>query len=164
MCWTWSTGLDKDRWVLRMKFWDMPKFWLSPGVSAPTPVALSLKISVTLANEKDTWTLHYSGALWWGHEYAWGYISVSTSRTTQHSVILPTSKAECVAMVHGTKTALAIRAVLDLFSHILVASRLTCMRITRGQRRWLNTPRAFTAASTLTYVYIFCGGLWNWDK
>ena len=38
---------------------------------------------------------------------------MSVSRTTQHSVILPTSEEECVAMVHGTKIALAIRAVLD---------------------------------------------------
>lgn len=41
------------------------------------------------------------------------HICKCVSRTTQHSVILPTNKAEYVAMVHGTKTALAIRATLD---------------------------------------------------
>ena len=62
-----------------------------------------------LIEEPGHYTSAYSGALWWDCEYPWEYISVSVSRTTQHSVILPTSEEECVAMVHGTKIALAIR-------------------------------------------------------
>ena len=39
--------------------------------------------------------------------------AVSASSTTQHWVTLSTSKADFVAMAHGAKTALAIKAVLD---------------------------------------------------
>ena len=42
-----------------------------------------------------------------------GNIVVTASSTTQHSATLSTSEAEYVAMAHGAKTALAIRAVLD---------------------------------------------------
>ena len=42
-----------------------------------------------------------------------GNTAVSVSSTTQHCVTPSTSEAEYVAIAHGTKTALAIKAVLD---------------------------------------------------
>ena len=46
------------------------------------------------------------------------YTEVSASSTTQHHcVTLSTSEVEYVAMAHGAKVALAIRAVLDLKGH-----------------------------------------------
>ena len=42
-----------------------------------------------------------------------GNTAVSASSTTQDCVALPTSEAEYVAMAHGARTALAIKAVLD---------------------------------------------------
>ncbi|CAN0412556.1 unnamed protein product, partial [Ascophyllum nodosum] len=42
-----------------------------------------------------------------------GNAAVSASSTTQHCVTLSTSEAEYVAMAHGAKIALAIKAVLD---------------------------------------------------
>ena len=77
-----------------------------------------------------------------------GNTAVSASSTTQHCVTLSTSEAEYVAMAHGANTALTIRAVLDLVSHISVVGPLICMRITRGQRHWLKIPMVLTAAST----------------
>ena len=58
-----------------------------------------------------------------------GNTAVSASSTTQHCVALSTSEAEYVTIAHETKTALAIKAVLDLFSHISVVGPLVCMRI-----------------------------------
>ena len=43
-----------------------------------------------------------------------GNTAVSASSTTQRCVTLSTSEAECVAMAHGAKTSLAIKAVLDV--------------------------------------------------
>ena len=42
-----------------------------------------------------------------------GNTAVSASSTTQHCATLSTSEAEYVAMTHGAKTDLAIKAVLD---------------------------------------------------
>ena len=88
-----------------------------------------------------------------------GNTAVSASSTTQHCVTLATSEAKYVAMAHGAKTALAIKAVWDFFSHILVVGPVICMRIARGQRHWLKIPRVLTATSTWTCAFIFCGGL-----
>ena len=45
-----------------------------------------------------------------------GNTVVSVSSTTQHCVTLSTSEAEYVAMAHGAKTALAIKAVVRFCS------------------------------------------------
>ncbi|CAM9881234.1 unnamed protein product [Ascophyllum nodosum] len=42
-----------------------------------------------------------------------GNTAMSASSTAQHCVTLSTSEAENVAMTHGAKTALAMKAVLD---------------------------------------------------
>ena len=73
--------------------------------------------------------------------------ALSASSTTQRCVTLSTSEAEYVAMAHGAKTALA-KTLLKLFSHISVAGPLICMRIARGQRRWLKIPSIIIATST----------------
>ena len=65
---------------------------------------------------------------------------MSASSTTQHCVTLSTSEVEYVAMTHGEKTALTIKVVRILFSHISVVGPLICTRITRGQRCCLKTP------------------------
>ena len=43
-----------------------------------------------------------------------GNTAVSASSTTQHCLTLSTSEAEYVAMAQGAKTALTIKAVLDV--------------------------------------------------
>ena len=70
-----------------------------------------------------------------------GDTAVSNSSTTQHCVTLSTSEVEYVAMVYGAKSVFAIKRLCwTLFSHISVVVRITCMRITRGQKRWLKSP------------------------
>lgn len=85
-------------------------------------------------------------------------IAVNASRTTQHCVTLSTREIECDIMAHGAKT-LALKAVLDFVQQHLIGSVIDMYMDNGGERRWLKTPRALIAASTLTYASISCGGL-----
>lgn len=63
-----------------------------------------------------------------GVAFMCGNTSVTASSTTQHCLTISTSEARYVTMVHGAKTALAIKAVLELVRTHIVGS----IRITRG--------------------------------
>ena len=77
-----------------------------------------------------------------------GNTAVSACSTTQHCVTLSTNEAKYVAMAHGAKTDLAIKAFLDFVHPHLSGRAIAMYEDNEGERRWLKIPRLLTAAGT----------------
>ena len=72
-----------------------------------------------------------------------GNTAVSASSTTQYCVILSTSEAEYVAMAHGAKTALAIKAVLDVVQPHLSGRAIDMYEDNEGEEALAENPQGF---------------------
>ena len=66
--------------------------------------------------------------------------AVSASSTTQHCVTLFMSEAEYVAMTHGAKTALAIKAVLDFVQPHLSGKAIDIYEYNEGAKTLAENP------------------------
>ena len=69
-----------------------------------------------------------------------GNVTVSASSMTQHCVTLSMSEAAFFAMAHGTKTALAIKAVLD-FAQLHLSGRLLICTDHEGAKTLAGKPQ-----------------------
>ena len=65
---------------------------------------------------------------------------VSVSSTTQHCVTLSTSEAEYIAMAHGAKTALAVKAVLDFVQPHLSGRAIDIYEDNEGTKALAENP------------------------
>ena len=84
--------------------------------------------------------------------------AVSASSTTQHCVTLSTSEAEYVAMAHGAKTALAIKAVLDFVQPHLSGRAIDMYEDNEGTKALAENPRVLNAATPYRSALSFSAG------
>ena len=73
---------------------------------------------------------------------------MSASSTTQHCVTLSTSEAEYVAMAHGAKPAIGIKAVLGFVQPHLSSRAIDMYEDNEGAKALAENPQDPTAAST----------------
>ena len=85
--------------------------------------------------------------------------AMSASSKAQHCVTLFTSGAEYVAMTHGAKIALAIKAGLEIVQPHLSDRVIDMYEDNEGAKAFDDIPRVLIAASTYMCAFIFCGGL-----
>ena len=69
-----------------------------------------------------------------------GNTAATASSTTQHWVTLSTSEVEYVAMAHGAKTALAIKAVLDFVQPHLSGRAIDMYEDNEGAKALAENP------------------------
>ena len=67
--------------------------------------------------------------------------AVSASSTTQHCVTLSTSEAEYVAMAHGAKSALAIKAMLEFVQPHLSGRAIGMYEDNEGAKALAENPQ-----------------------
>ena len=88
-----------------------------------------------------------------------GNTAVSASSTTQHYVTLSTSEAEYVAMAHGAKTALAIKAVLDFVQPHLSGSAIGMYEDNEGAKALAENPQGSHRSKHIDVRFHFLRGL-----
>ena len=88
-----------------------------------------------------------------------GSTAVSASSTTQHCVTLPTSEAEYVAMAHGAKIALAIKAVLDFVQPYLSGRAIDIYEENEGVKALAENPQGSHRSERKDVRFHFLRGL-----
>ena len=88
-----------------------------------------------------------------------GNTSVSASSTTQHCVTLSTSETEYVAMAHGSKTALAIKAVLDFVQPHLSGRAIDTYEDNEGAKALAENPQGPHRSKHIGVRFHFLRGL-----
>ena len=88
-----------------------------------------------------------------------GNTVVSASSTTQHCVTLSTSRAEYVAIAHGAKTALAIKAVLDFVQPHLSGRVIDMYKDNDGAKVLAETLRGSPRSKRIDVRFHFLRGL-----
>ena len=85
--------------------------------------------------------------------------AVSASSTTQHCVTLSTSEADYVAMTHGAKTALAIKAVLDFVQPHLSGRAIDIYDYNAGAKALAENPQGSHRSKHIDVTFYFQWGL-----
>ena len=88
-----------------------------------------------------------------------GNTAVSASSTTQHCVTLSTSEAEYVAMAHGAKTALAIKAVLNFVQPHLSGRAIDMYEDNEGAKALAENPQGSHRSKHIDVHFHFLRGL-----
>ena len=88
-----------------------------------------------------------------------GNTSVSASSTTQHYATLSTSEAEYVAMAHGAKTALAIKAMLNFVQPHLSGRAIDVYMDNGGAKALAENPQGSHRSKHTDVRFHFLRGL-----
>ena len=84
--------------------------------------------------------------------------AVNASSTTQHCVTLSTSEAEYVAMAHGSKTVLAIKAVLDFVQPYLSGGAIDMFEDNKGAKTLAENPQGSHCSKHIDVRFHFLRG------
>ena len=88
-----------------------------------------------------------------------GNTAVSASRTTQHCVTLSTSEAEYVAIAHGAKTSLAIKAVLDFVQPYIRGRAINMYEEKEREKALAKNPQGSHRGKHIDVRFHFLRGL-----
>ena len=87
-----------------------------------------------------------------------GNTAVSASSMTQHCVTPSTSETEYVAMAHGAKTALAIKAVLDFIQPYLSGRAIDTYEDNEGAKALTGNPQGSQRSKHIGRALSFSAG------
>ena len=87
-----------------------------------------------------------------------GNTAVSASSTTQHCMALSMSEAEYVAIAHGAKTALAIKAVLEFVQPHLSGRAIDMYEDNEGAKALAENPQGYPRSKQIDVRFHFLRG------